>query len=76
MSVAEDVEHAGFHVLEAATADEALKVLEAHPEIEAIISDIRYAGLDERAQASGSERLGPPRHGNLPDVRLPEASGE
>lgn len=40
MSVAEDFEEAGFDVLEAGTADEALVVLETHPDIEAIFTDI------------------------------------
>lgn len=44
LSLAEDLEYAGFHVLEAATADEALNVLEAHPEIDAIVSDIDMPG--------------------------------
>ena len=44
MSLVEDLEDAGFHVFEAGNADEALKVLASHPEIEALFTDIDMPG--------------------------------
>lgn len=44
MSVVDEFEDAGFNVLEAANADEALKLLAIHPEIEAVFTDIDMPG--------------------------------
>jgi len=44
MSLVVDLEESGFRVLEAASADDALEVLDAHSEIRAIFSDIDMPG--------------------------------
>ncbi len=44
MSAAEDMREADFHVFEASNAEEALGLLEAHPEISALFTDINMAG--------------------------------
>ncbi|MBP2547945.1 CheY-like chemotaxis protein [Neorhizobium galegae] len=44
LSLVDELEDAGFRVAEAGTADEALTVLEAHPEITAIFTDIDMPG--------------------------------
>jgi two-component system, response regulator PdtaR len=44
MSLVDELEDAGFQVLEAGTADEALKMLAAHPQIEAVFTDIDMPG--------------------------------
>jgi CheY-like chemotaxis protein len=46
------LEEAGFDVLQASNADEALRVLEVHPEVRVVFSDIEMAGgLDGSALA-------------------------
>jgi len=40
----ERLEQAGFTVMEAANADEAMALLEAHPEIRVLITDVRMPG--------------------------------
>lgn len=44
MSVADDLQVAGFQVLEAGNADEALRLLEVDPSIRAIFTDIDMPG--------------------------------
>jgi len=44
MTVADDLQVAGFRVLEAGSADEALRVLETHSSIRAIFTDIDMPG--------------------------------
>jgi len=44
MSVAEDMKDADFHVFEAGNAEEALGLLEAHPEIDTLFTDIDMPG--------------------------------
>lgn len=44
LSLVEDLEDAGFVVFEAGNADGALKILNSHPEIEAIFTDIDMPG--------------------------------
>jgi DNA-binding NtrC family response regulator len=44
LSLVEELEYAGFVVLEAETADDALEVLNAYPKIEAIFTDIDMPG--------------------------------
>jgi len=44
MSLVEDLLDAGFKVFEASSADAALKVLDVHPEIDALFSDIDMPG--------------------------------
>ena len=44
MSVVEDMKDAEFHVFEAGNAEEALGLLEAHPEIDTLFTDIDMPG--------------------------------
>lgn len=44
MSVAEDMRDADFHVLEACNAEEALRLLEVHPETDTLFTDIDMPG--------------------------------
>ncbi len=44
MDVADDLEQAGFNVLEAGNTDEALSLLRSHPEIQALFTDIEMPG--------------------------------
>jgi DNA-binding NtrC family response regulator len=44
MRLVDELEDAGFIVFEAGSADEALNMLRAHPEIEAVFSDIDMPG--------------------------------
>lgn len=44
MSLVEDLVDSGFQVFEAGNADDALKVLQTHPEIEALFTDIDMPG--------------------------------
>jgi DNA-binding NtrC family response regulator len=44
MSLVDELEDAGFRVLEAATADEAIGILSKNPNIEAIFTDIDMPG--------------------------------
>jgi two-component system, response regulator PdtaR len=44
LSSCEKLEQAGFHVLEAADADEGMALLEAHPEIRVLVTDVRMPG--------------------------------
>jgi CheY-like chemotaxis protein len=44
MSLVDQLEDAGFRVLEAGTADEALSVMADHPEIDALFTDIDMPG--------------------------------
>lgn len=41
---AETIEHAGFEVVQAANADEAIAILEARPEIRVVFTDIQMPG--------------------------------
>ena len=63
------VEDAGFCVVEAADADEALKVFEANPNIKALFTDINMPG-----KLDGLE-LAHEVHARRPDVRLIITSG-
>lgn len=40
----EKLEEAGFHVLEAADATEGMALLEAHPEVRVLVTDVRMPG--------------------------------
>jgi two-component system, response regulator PdtaR len=44
MSLVEDLQDAGFRVLEAGNADDALRLLDGHPEIDALFTDIDMPG--------------------------------
>lgn len=80
MMLADLLDDAGFRVIEAANADEALRVLSAVPDIAAVVTDVEMPGgsingfeLARRIRAewnigvliaSGRQA---PRHGELPD---------
>jgi CheY-like chemotaxis protein len=40
----ETLREAGFHVIEAANADEAISILETHPDIRVVVTDIQMPG--------------------------------
>ena len=44
MNVVEIIEDAGYHALEAANADEAIALLETHPDISVMFTDIDMPG--------------------------------
>ena len=50
------LEKAGLHVLEAADADEAMALLEAHPEVSVLVTDVKMpgwmSGIDLARQAA------------------------
>ncbi|WP_037088031.1 response regulator [Neorhizobium vignae] len=69
MSLVEDMEHAGFQVFEAANADEALKLLAAHPEIQALFTDIDMPGSIDGLKLAGLVRQA------RPDVAILLTSG-
>ncbi|GEO16583.1 response regulator [Microvirga aerophila] len=70
MTAADELEEAGFHVLEAANADVALAVLEARSdEVQVLFTDVHMPGsMDGMALA---EQV----HGRWPHVRLLISSG-
>ena len=45
-SIADDLRDAGFRVLEAVNADIAVSLLETHPEISILFTDVDMPGLD------------------------------
>ena len=60
MSVVEDMRDADFHVFEASNAVEALALLEAHPEIDTLFTDIDMPGsMDGLALAKAVRELRP-----------------
>ena len=72
MSLVDELEDAGFRVLEAATADEAVGVLGDNPNIEAIFTDIDMPGsMDgfEAGQAGSPDASG---HSDYSDLRIPK----
>jgi CheY-like chemotaxis protein len=69
MSLVEDLEDSGFHVFEAGNADDALKVLQTHPEIEALFTDIDMPGSMDGLKLAALVRQ------NRPDVAILLTSG-
>jgi CheY-like chemotaxis protein len=59
MLASEGLQELGYPVLEAADADEALKMLESHPEIEVLFTDIRMQGLNGFLLAKHARELRP-----------------
>lgn len=61
MSAVSLVEDQGFDVLEASSADEAVGILEAHPEIRVVFTDIQMAGsMDGLQLIAYAHRRWPP----------------
>jgi DNA-binding NtrC family response regulator len=56
VSVAEELRDAGFKVLEASNADAALVVLEAHPEVTILFTDIDMPGSMDGLKLSAAVR--------------------
>jgi CheY-like chemotaxis protein len=61
LSLVADLEDAGFGVYEAAGADEALRLLSAHPEIEALFTDIDMPGSIDGLKLARLARLSHPK---------------
>jgi CheY-like chemotaxis protein len=70
MTAVDELEEAGFHALEAANADVALAVLEAHSdEVQVLFTDVNMPGsMDEKALAEWV-------HQRWPHIRLLISSG-
>lgn len=66
MSVVEDMRDADFHVFEASSAEEALGLLKAHPEIDTLFTDIDMPGsMDGLELAKAVRELRPETSGYL-----------
>lgn len=75
MSLVEDLEDSGFQVFEAGDAEEALDVLQGHPEITVLFTDIDMPGSMDGltlAKLVGQSRP----DGDHADIRLSENSQE
>jgi len=70
MSAVAMVEEAGFDVVEAANADDALQILECHPEIGIVLSDVSMPG------SMDGLRLAKVIHDRWSSIRLIVASGK
>ena len=55
-SIADDLRDAGFSVLEASNADEAIALLESHPEIRLLFTDIDVPGSMDGLKLSAAVR--------------------
>ena len=55
-SIADDLRDAGFSVLEASNADEAIALLESHPEIRLLFTDIDMPGSMDGLKLSAAVR--------------------
>jgi CheY-like chemotaxis protein len=69
MAAVDMIEEAGFEVLEATNADEAILLLEARRDITVVFTDVENAGFDGRPQAR------PGRQGRLPPIKIIATSG-
>ena len=75
LSIADDLAGAGYHVVQAANADEALKVLNSTIAIDLIMTDIRMSGPLDGLALAGQVRAHWPAlkivvlSGDLPTVR-------
>jgi CheY-like chemotaxis protein len=80
ISTVQMIEDAGFHVLQAADADEAIEILQVRPDIRVIFTDIQMPGsMDGLRLAHAVRARWPPikiiatsGHGNVPISDLPE----
>jgi len=69
MDAAEMVRAAGFEVVEAANADQAIEILEAHPDITVMFTDIQMPGSMDGLKLAGAVR------GRWPPVKIVATSG-
>lgn len=61
MSIVASIEEAGFEVYEAANADQAIRMLETHPDIRALFTDVDMPGsMDGLKLAAAVRRRWPP----------------
>jgi CheY-like chemotaxis protein len=82
LDIVDQLEDAGFHVFEAAHADEAIELLETHPEIRLLFTDIDMPGtMDGLKLAAAVRRRWPPvkiivtsGHRWVEDADMPEGS--
>ncbi|HEV7253692.1 MAG TPA: response regulator [Mesorhizobium sp.] len=70
MNIAEQLEDEGFRVLEAANADKAIALLEAHSDIRLVFTDIDMPGSMDGLRLAGVVR------GRWPPVRIIVTSGK
>lgn len=69
MNVVEIIEDAGYHALEAANADEAIVLLETHPDISVMFTDIDMPG------SMNGIRLAHAVRGRWPPIKIIATSG-
>ncbi|HEV7718892.1 MAG TPA: response regulator [Arsenicitalea sp.] len=61
MGIVDTIQHAGFEIFEASNADEAILLLEAHPDIAVLFTDIDMPGsMDGLKLAAAVRRRWPP----------------
>ena len=80
ISTVQMIEDAGFHVLQAADADEAIEILQVRPDIRVIFTDIQMPGSmgglrlahAVRARWPPIKIIATSGHGNVPISDLPE----
>jgi len=70
MMIVDAVEDAGFRVLEASNADEAIELLEDHPEIRIVFTDVNMPGTMDGLRLAAAVR------GRWPPVEIIVASGK
>jgi two-component system, response regulator PdtaR len=59
------LEEAGFDVLQASNADEALRVLEVHPEVRVVFSDVEMPGGSTDRPSRGVFASAGPKSGSF-----------
>lgn len=69
MGVVDDLQQAGFLVLEAGSTDEAMSILAAHPEVQAMFTDVELPG------AMNGLGLASAVHERWPPIRILVTSG-
>jgi len=69
MTAVDMIEEAGFEILEAANADEAILLLEARRDITVLFTDIEMPGFDGRPQLAQAVR------GRWPPIKIMATSG-
>lgn len=69
MVVVDDLEHAGFNVLEAETTDKAMSLLRSHPEIQALFTDVEMPGSMDGIELAGQV------HDRWPPIKILVTSG-
>lgn len=69
MAVIDDLEHAGFNVLEAESTDIAMSLLRGHPEIQALFTDVEMPGSMDGLELA--EKV----HDRWPPIKILVTSG-